>query len=246
MFDVNLATAYDLIYKLPVESGIIYDEVIKVAYKREWYSKINIAFNKLYTYCRDQRKASFFCCPRFSMLDNDLKPRVLFWLHIPKTGYCVVLRREENLFATDPWNIKENYKLLNEGLHGTPVHLVDISEYLKVLSRSRNWVGWFRFNDLDGPTKRAYKFMKKSFEKPPQPEKESSQSIRMKQVMVVAASALREQGLTQTQIAKRLNVTVQRINDIFLELNLRPIDKKVGKTPDLPQVFDEPSGVDLK
>jgi hypothetical protein len=220
LFNPSLEALHKLMYDLPPESAIGIDELIRIGYTRNWQMKANKLLNELYALCRFQRKASFFCIPRFNMVDSDLRRRSLFWIHVIDRGLAVVCRKDKNQFTSDPWHLKANEKILNDYFKNKPIHLFKDEDYLKAIKRSPNYVGFLTFKDFTPEEKVEYTALKKPFELTQvSSDAESKDTKRWRLIATNFLVHLRMQGMSQINIGK-----IGGIDDKAMDRILTPLD----------------------
>jgi len=201
LFDPSVSSLHEMIYGLPVGAAIVIDELMRIGYARNWATKENKFLNELYVLSRFQRKASIFCIPRFGLIDKDLRPRILFWIHVIERGVAVIMRRDKNQFAKDVWHFTDNDKMLRALFHNKPIHEFGINDYVNAVSRSPNFVDVITFDAMTEEEERQYDDLKKPYELK---LKEAEDDPRLKKASDALARCVAElikQGWTQDKIA---------------------------------------------
>jgi len=239
LFDPKLDELHGLIYELPPESSILVDELVRVGYSRNWQSNTNKVLNELYMLCRNQRKASFMCIPRFKAVDSDVRARCLFWVHVVERGLAVVLRKDKNQFAPDPWRLVENEKLLLKAFKGKPVHFFSAEEYVTAISKSPNYVTFIEFNDLEPGLKAEYLSSKKPFELKPIGELKHNELVeRYRRALALVYNELLGSGWTLARVSKLTGFDISAISRTVNKFVEKRVEvKDFGVKP--PEAFDE-------
>lgn len=229
LFDPDLPTLNKLVNELPLYSGIVVDETIRIGYKRNWASQGNRDLNILYAVCRKQYKASFFCIPRFTQLDSDLQKRMLLWIHIPVRGYAVIFKKENNPFSPDVWNIADNYKKMH--LTGWVLTGVkqDLAFFLNRMRRTPNFVGVLRFNALPLELEEQYLNLTKSFEIGKIDQGERGRTALWRNAAKKALAELVKKDWTQQQLVELTGLTKNTLSDALREESARPSDLRVKR-----------------
>ncbi len=206
----------DKFYSLPQFSVFVIDEAIKVVYKLRWQEKIQIRINEMYATERWQNKCTLMLIPRFTDLNEYFRnQRVKLWIHILSRGYCLIFKPvDENMFSKDPWDIKNNYKILNEFFlkNRRFIYEFDREMFEKILNKNCiNFVASFEFEDLDEETKSKYRELK-ALSRPKAQElmKQDKIEIRMHE-KAVALRKLIEKGFTQTEAGEIFGMTGENV-----------------------------------
>lgn len=159
IWSANEEQVKKLIRDLPKYSVIIGDEAIKLLHKQNWQSKLQKFLNMLFTVARDENKVVFLLMPRFIDFNEYFRNhRIFLWIHIVERGVGVLFKKEWSPFASEPWNVAYNDKLISS--IPTRKTQMDLNQKIKILSRCKGFLGWFRFPDLDKETKKEYKHLK--------------------------------------------------------------------------------------
>src|SRR3990167_3346303 len=145
LYDPSVGVLHDMIYNLPEETPVGIDEAVRVAFSKWWNTRGNKLLAELYVLCRNQRKISFFCIPRFRMLDSDMRRRVIFWIHCFERGKAIVMRKDKNQASSDPWHLDDLEKVIDDKLKNLKTFEVSFEEYARATSFSKNYVGMFSF-----------------------------------------------------------------------------------------------------
>lgn len=159
IWTANEEKVKSLISELPKYSCIVADEAIKLLHKQNWQTKLQKFLNMLFTVARDENKIVFLLMPRFTDFNEYFRNhRIFLWIHVVERGIAVVFKKEWSPFATDPWNVGYNSKILMD--LPKRKEAMDLNQKLKVLSRCKGFLCWFRYDDLDKDTKKLYKKLK--------------------------------------------------------------------------------------
>ncbi len=117
--------------RLPRYSGILIDELFHMFYSRTWFDVGQIDAISTLNMCRDRRLFIMGNVPVFWQLDKSLLTRFRFYIYVP-TGRtkALVFQQTEGAFVVDPWNIRDNSKLIGKEL------------------TSKNYIGYIEFDGL--------------------------------------------------------------------------------------------------
>jgi hypothetical protein len=156
LFSPNEQSMVDAIRKLPRFSTVNADEAIKILYKQQWWLQVFI--NKFYRLCRQDNKISILCMPRFSEFNEGFRNhRILIWIHLLDRGIGVVFMKDWNVFSKDPWNMKENEKLIQKYTKRQKYFQVSLERKINILKKSPNFVDSIEFPDLPEKLRIEYK-----------------------------------------------------------------------------------------
>ena len=132
-------------------SIILVDEAIKVLYKLNWNSKIQIMLNQIYALARKENKVSIFCIPRFTDLNEYFRNhRIKLWIHVIERGKALIFVRDTNPIINDPWhidnlrrNLKLQWKFSKKIFADFPIH-----EQMKFLEKSPCFMGMIKYGKV--------------------------------------------------------------------------------------------------
>lgn len=217
LFDPTIEDMHKAIYGLPKHAPIVIDEAIRVGYKRNWQSSKNKLLNEMLALCRFQNKVLIFCIPHFSTIDKDLQQRLLFWLHIPKTGVAVFFRKSRKPFGVDAWNLKLNNRIFERAVKNEASY--DFSKFMKSASRSPNFISAFRFGALPKGLEEEYDACKPAFKLDRNsPEDKKSRRTKQHEKWITGAMIeLSKRGYAQSKIAKVMGTTPGTVNKYLNE-----------------------------
>ena len=118
------------------------DELISMFYRRGWYEDPQKEAIELLNKCRDRHLLIGGGIPNFWDLDTGFQSRIRFYVYTPRgRGKAYVFEQEDNPFASDKWNARENLKLFRK--HKSPY-------------KCPNFVCEIHFPDLSPKEKREY------------------------------------------------------------------------------------------
>jgi len=219
LFDPTIEDMHAAIYDLPKYSVIVVDEAIRVGNRKNWQSKRNKLLNEMLALCRFKNKVLIFCIPFFSTIDNDLQKRLLFWLHIPRTGYAIFLRQTRNPFTSDPWSLKVNDRLFSKYLQYTGSY--SFPQFVKLIRRSPNYLSAFTFNRLPKEIEDEYDANKPTEFNLEAPEVEkpkvSKENAAHLAALKVSVLTLFNGGKPPKEIAELIGVTPHTIRSYLRE-----------------------------
>lgn len=89
---------------------IINDEMINVAYNRDFYEQDQKTLLKALNNYRDSCNVFGGCIPKFSDLDTQMKRLCEMRVMIRKRGLAEIHGQVKGFYVEDPWNTKENIK----------------------------------------------------------------------------------------------------------------------------------------
>lgn len=96
--------------QLPEYSAILPDELFPMFYSRNWYEDKQKAAIETFNMCRDRHLFVAGNVPNFWELDSGMLSRIRFYAYIPRRGVAWIFEQENNPFAKDNWNRRENKK----------------------------------------------------------------------------------------------------------------------------------------
>ncbi len=228
LYSPNFKEMENKIKGLPPYSVIVVDEAIKALYKLNWQTKLAKYTNVLYAVCRKYNQLSIMCMPRFIDFNEYFRRhRIKFWIQVidplslKKTdGTAVVFAKSKNFFSDDPWYLRESQKRVEAYSKSKRMREVEYSSYdwMKVASKSRNYVGALPFHHMDDVMFAHYTELSKKYSSDDIDTLEDKPSARMVMYRDRQKRLLRmlqEQGISQEAIGKRLGVNQRRISKML-------------------------------
>lgn len=102
-------------------NGVIFsDELINVAYKRDFYVEDQKELLKAFDMYRDSRNVFIGCIPMFLDLDVKIQKICKLRLSVIRRGFALVHMPISAMYSSDPWDIKNNAKIESKwALNGT-------------------------------------------------------------------------------------------------------------------------------
>lgn len=92
--------------------GIIFaDEMINVAYKRDFYLEDQKTLIKMLNMYRDSCNIFIGCVPLFSKLDTDLRDLVKIRISVVRRGLALIHTQIPTIYSTDKWDLRNNQKI---------------------------------------------------------------------------------------------------------------------------------------
>jgi len=93
-------------------NGIIFsDEMINVAYKRDFYQEDQKELLKAFDMYRDSRNVFIGCIPQFVDLDVKIQQVCKLRLTVVRRGLALVQMKMPTIYSMDPWDIKNNQRI---------------------------------------------------------------------------------------------------------------------------------------
>lgn len=126
---------------------VLSDEMINVAYNRDFYEKDQKLILKALNMYRDSCNVFIGCIPRFDDLDNQIRRLCKMRITVKKRGIALIQIPLRGVFTPDPWDSKENIKKEIKNPRG-------ITKFTTVK-------GILRFKDLKPKARAKYERLKK-------------------------------------------------------------------------------------
>lgn len=186
--------------------GIIGDEAIRWAWRRNWMTSESKQMGMLWRQIGCKRLMAFFNLPDFWELDNIYRNRrVKLWIHVFAKGHAVVFQPNAHCYSTDPWFQKETIKNMTMLSQFSPWE-----RQLKEYKKSRAFIkgGHITFSRL--PREWFDVYSRISEQRKLEKENMVPDKIRIHRTMLV--NMLIEEGRTETSISKELGVPQSSIN----------------------------------
>jgi len=92
------------------KTGIGSDELINVAYNRDFYEQDQKVLLKGLNMYRDSLNVFFGCIPKFNDLDTQIKRLCKMRISVIRRGYALVHIPLKGVYIPDPWDTSENIK----------------------------------------------------------------------------------------------------------------------------------------
>lgn len=87
------------------------DEMINVAYKRDFFNMDQIELIKMLNMYRDHQNILMMCVPNFWDLDKPLRDLVKIRIDMLRRGFGAIHTQLKNFYSNDPWDSKNNEKI---------------------------------------------------------------------------------------------------------------------------------------
>jgi hypothetical protein len=140
------------IVKMEHMGGIIGDEAIRWAWRRNWMKEDNKQLGELWKQIGFKRLVAFFNLSVFWNLDNIYRnERVKFWIHVFEKGHAIIYQPDANPFVTDVWYQKDIMKKMSFMSQFDPW-----KKRLKLLSRNKLFFDYIQFDPLPPEWKDVY------------------------------------------------------------------------------------------
>jgi len=232
-------------------SVICVDEAIKFLYKMNFQSKSQKFLNQLYTLCRQERKITTLCIPRFRDLNEYFRNhRVKYWVYVVDRGIGAVFVRDWSPFAKDPWWMDDNQKILDRESYYKKVSSLDVEAKLRILAKSKNFLTIIRYPDLSEQDKTEYKELVGNNKyvgivKEEEEDKLSGREKHWRDVIQKQVMNRLQEGYNINKIKRDLGISKDVVNDIVALINktkLEPLSN-VQKLQSTPKSFNQSAEV---
>jgi len=229
IFMPNEEEVKEKMISLPRFSAISLDEAMKVLYKRGWQSKERRQLNILFSTCRKRNLGFYFAIPNFWDLDSYYREhRVKLWIFIPVRGYAMVLVRDDNPYAEDPWHRKQNQTIINKASrYGI---IMEKNQLISTIRKVKNCKYEFTFPDLPEPVKHKYLLLTKiktiEYENEGSEEKLSDKAKIYQERMKDAIAKLVIKGFTRKELSEMFGYSLPQIATIIRDKKVRRTDIK--------------------
>ena len=94
-----------------INGCIFSDEMINVAYRRDFYQEGQKDLLKAFDMYRDSRNVFIGCIPKFIDLDNKIQKVCKLRLSVVRRGVALVHMQVPTIFGFDPWDVKNNQRV---------------------------------------------------------------------------------------------------------------------------------------
>jgi len=218
----------ELIEKLKIfkkGSVLNLDEAVKVLEKQNWAKQTFI--KKTFQVIRGRNLITLLLIPRLEDLNEYFRNwRVML-------NICVIYRGLAYLQVPDPynkfdvWNTKYNQGILDSVLKGETFHTAPVADILGAICRFKGFIGFVSFPKLPPAIEKEYIKLKDKYsllnltdlEEEEKEDKLSSRKEQLyqenRQALGLAVNKLKEEGYTQKQIAKELNITRNKVRGLL-------------------------------
>jgi len=134
--------------------GIIFgDEMINVAYNRDFYEQDQKILLKALNMYRDSCNVFIGCVPRFVDLDKQIQKLCKMRIQVVRRGLAILHKQVPSIYKDDPWDIKTNMKIeakWNQNGIIKPIY-----------SQLTTYAGHLYFGDLSPRQRERYERIKK-------------------------------------------------------------------------------------
>lgn len=147
----------DAIVQLPKYSCVDVDEAIKILYKLNWHSEIQIFLNVVYGLCRRESKLSLLLMPRFLDFNEYFRRhRIKLWVYVVDRGHAVIFFKSWVPVGDDPWLLKYNSTIVDTQTKRYKTLAVSLEKRLKILRKFKNYLMEIKFPPLDKEIETEY------------------------------------------------------------------------------------------
>lgn len=94
-----------------INGCLLSDEMINVAYKRDFYDQDQKELLKALDMYRDSRNVFVGCVPLFLDLDTKMQKVCKIWLDVRERGKALIHTQISSSYLNDPWDLKNNLKI---------------------------------------------------------------------------------------------------------------------------------------
>lgn len=94
-----------------INGAIFSDEMINVAYKRDFYQENQKELLKAFDMYRDSRNVFIGCIPQFVDLDVKIQKVCKIRLSVLRRGVALIQMMNPTIYSQDPWDIKNNQRI---------------------------------------------------------------------------------------------------------------------------------------
>jgi len=94
----------------------ICDEMINVAFNRDFFSEEQKNIIKLLNMMRDHNNLTLACVPSFNVLDNQIKNLCKMRLSVVRRGIALIQTQNKTMYSKDKWDTAYNEKIEREWL----------------------------------------------------------------------------------------------------------------------------------
>jgi hypothetical protein len=230
----------DMYMSLPKYSFFHIDEASRGLHKHNWHDKVQQKINELY----DTERENHFLCtslimPRFqNFTENFRNFMITVWVNIPEKGLMVFYKKDDDKDAKDPWHIDESYKKKLKSFGSKKIFERTMSD--KLAKEMATDCYWFHCQVPAIPRDvwKLYQEGKKDSrnlkEEVPETDSSGKKYAREKQRIDrwEKIKTLKEQGKTDVDIARELNLTIRTVKSNINEMRvIYGLEKHAVKPP---------------
>ena len=208
VFSPETQDAIKQVKELHQYGAIVMDEGIKLAYKLEWYKKVQRLLNKVYTINRNENKVTIICIPNFLDLSKYFRDhRILFWIHVYARGKAAVFMKLDNPFSNDIWQMDKNNK---QFLKGGKKLLFSSDESVDRIKASTNFFANIEFPPLPDDIYKDYKILKDKYKYDDMDDDISSNKFQQRDLLLTAMKLI----VPSKIIGQGIDMSTRRLNEI--------------------------------
>lgn len=233
-FDLERNIAYrraeitEKAYKLPLRSGLGFDEGGRAAYSRNWNTREQKDLIVKLWQIRHRKLLMPVCIQNFFKLDSDLRDMIDIWVQIPARGLAMIYMKDENPYAMsgkgDPWHVADNLKIINRFYKGPKD---GVSKLVKGLRRCVGYMGEVRFKPLPPRLEEQFNIISTA-RKETGDDTEEDKTDKWQERTILMLKALREQGKSYTEISNMCGINKAYISNLVNgKDNGKPLQPKV-------------------
>jgi adenylate kinase family enzyme len=206
------------------------DEAIKFLYKLNWQKEAVIYLSTLFAVCRKHNKIVILNIPRFRDLTEYMRNhRVYLWVEIPVRGQAIVFTKNRSCFSKDPWNLRENDKLMETEFKDRKYSEISPRDYIRFYRQLKTYMAHLEFQDLPPDVREEYQEISKSYTSDIATSAERGLAGRYRNSVKKAVYLFMEEfGMAQKELAEELELPIGTVNRMARELHIRPSDKRAA------------------
>lgn len=158
IWDPDPEVVYKQIFEKEPGDVVIFDEALKVANKRQWWSTDARFLENLLNVARKRNLIIIFCLPRFiDLLETLRNQRILLWFDVLDRGVSVLKKRIDVQGVSDPWGLKTIEKLALE--EGNRLAFATLSRRLAFERKNSRLICIVKFDVLPEDLLSAYRIL---------------------------------------------------------------------------------------
>lgn len=136
-----------------INGAIFADEMVNVAYKREFYQQDQILLLKGFDMYRDSRNVFIGCIPKFTDLDTKIQKVCKLRITVVKRGIAIIQLKLKRINSSDPWDVRNNERIEASWSKG--------GDFKPKYSQLTTFRGILKFGDLTPQQREEYESIKK-------------------------------------------------------------------------------------
>lgn len=143
--------------KLKPYSVIDLDEAIKILYKNEWFTRLQIFLRKLFKIFRKENKIWLLAMPGFTDFTTSFRnTRIKVWIHIIDRGKAIVFIKDWSPASKDPFWLDLMQKHIDKSFKYKKILDITTDEKIESLRKLRTYAFDFTFPELPKSIQKKY------------------------------------------------------------------------------------------